>query len=122
MQLQRALSQVGSNEDPCITGHGNDTEVGDEESYGSQSWTWSASELVGLLGGNLPNNDSAAILMEVCSESMTSFAANLAESLRKNGVSKKVWLYGHTKAVDITHAFPDPANLAKHVELGGHQC
>lgn len=120
--LKRCLAHVGANENLCITGHGNDTEVGDAEMSGKQSWTWSVSEFADLLASNLPQHYGGTILMEVCAESMTSFAANLAEALRQKGKLKDVWIYGYTKAVAVTHTFPDPAKLAKNVELSGHLC
>src|SRR4051812_25816350 len=71
-QLKRFLSQVRANENLCVTGHGNDTEVGDEETSGKQSWNWSASEFADLLACNLPQNYGGTILMEVCADTMTS--------------------------------------------------
>lgn len=120
--LARFLSQVGANENLCITGHGNNDEIGDAETSGRQSWSWSTSEFADLLASKLPHNYSGAILMEVCADSMTSFAANLAEALRNNGKLKGVWIYGYAKAVAVTHTFPAPANLGKNVELASHKC
>jgi hypothetical protein len=120
--LERLLGQVGSNEALCITGHGSDTEVGDENPSGKMSWVWSASELAAYLAALLPNNYSGPILMEVCSKSVTSFAANVAEALRAKGKLKGVWIFGYSKSVDVTHKFPDPAKLSQNLELSGHQC
>lgn len=120
--LKSLLAQVGKGDPLCITGHGNDTEVGDAQSSGKQSWSWSASELADLLANNLPKDYSGNILMEVCSNSMTSFAANLAQALRQKPAFKNVWIYGYAKSVSVTHIFPDPSKLDKNVELSGHRC
>lgn len=121
VQLKRFLGEVEVNEDLCLTGHGNDDEVGDVETSGKQSWNWSVSELADLLA-NLPNGYTGTILIEVCSASMTSFAAKLAVALGKNGSLKGVWIYGYDKPVSVTHIFPNPTKLAGNVELIGHQC
>jgi hypothetical protein len=116
------LSQVAATENLCITGHGNDTDVGDADTHGAQSWSWSASDIADMLISNLPKDFSGNILMEVCSDTMTSFAANLVQALNaKNGL-KGVWIYGYTKGVSVTHPFPAPGALAKNVELSSHQC
>ena len=118
-QMKQYLKLVDRNEPLCITGHGNDYEVGDEGS-GPDDWSWSNDEMAELLSG-LVNGYKGPILMEVCSNSVTDFSANLVVSLEKLKALDLVWIYGYNKGVGITHPFPKPANLTKNIELTGKQ-
>jgi hypothetical protein len=117
-QMQQLLKLVKSDEPLCITGHGDDTEVGDEGSNPGD-WTWTHGHLAALLGGLV--DFKAPILMEVCAESVTDFAAHLAASLEKIKKLKGVWIYGYNKSVDVKHKFPPPSGLDKNVELYAKQ-
>lgn len=119
-QLQRYLSLVKSSEPLCITGHGNDEEVGDEGSNPAD-WTWTHDELAQQLGAGLVGGYKGPILMEVCAESVTDFAAHLVLSLENRQVLNGVWVYGYNKSVDVTHPFPDPTKLDSNAELYGKQ-
>jgi hypothetical protein len=118
-QLQQLLKVLKSDEPLCITGHGNDTEVGDEGA-GAADWTWTADRLAQLLGG-LATGYKGPMLMEVCADSVTDFAAHLVVSLESRRKLNGVWVYGYNKSVSVTHPFPAPSQLGKNVELVGKQ-
>lgn len=118
-QLTDLLKTVKTDEPLCITGHGNNTEVGDEGS-GASDWTWTADDLANSLG-SLKEGYNGPVLMEVCAQSVTDFAAHLAISLQETRILNGVWIYGYNKAVDVTHTFPNPAKLSQNVEIYGKQ-
>ena len=116
-QLLEFLSGVAKDEPLCITGHGNDTEVGDEGS-GRPNWTWTHDHLASLLG-ELVDAYRGPVLMEVCAEKVTDFAAHLVLSLESKRLLKGVWVYGYNKSISTRHPFPKPESLARNVELYG---
>ncbi|QQE79754.1 hypothetical protein [Alicyclobacillus sp. SO9] len=118
-EMRLLLSQVQSGEPLCITGHGNDTEVGDEGSHPAD-WTWTHSQLAALLA-ELGEDYIAPILMEVCAETVTDFAAHLVLSLEKRNALAGVWVYGYNKSISIRHPFPKPVSLDKNLELYAKQ-
>jgi hypothetical protein len=117
-QLVTLLKLVKSEEPLCITGHGNDEEVGDEGS-GKKDWTWTHKDLAGLLGGLV--DYKGPLLMEVCADSVTDFAAHLVVSLEAAKKLNGVWVYGYNKGVSVNHKFPSPSSLGKNIELVGKQ-
>lgn len=116
-RLLEFLSGVAQDEPLCITGHGNDTEVGDEGS-GRPNWTWTHADLASLLGA-LVDDYRGPILMEVCANTVSDFAAHLVESLERGRLLTGVWVYGYNKSISTRHPFPNPNNLARNVELYG---
>jgi len=114
--LNRYLKKVTHDEPLCITGHGNDNEIGDQNVSGPESWSWSPEELAVYLNQCLPSNYNAPILLEVCSDSVTNFASKLAMNLAKYERTG-LWVYGYIKAVSIKHPFPNPLKLDDNVEL-----
>ena len=119
-QMGRLLSLVRIDEPLCITGHGNNTEVGDEGNEPAH-WTWTFQDLAVLLGDRLVPGFGGPILMEVCGESVTDFAAHLAAQLGEQQRLLGVWIYGYNKSVDVRHRFSPPDTLDKNVELTGKQ-
>jgi len=119
-QLTDYLSQVGAEEPLCITGHGNDKEVGDEGDN-ARDWTWTHRELAELLGLGLPVDYRGPILMEVCANTVTDFAAHLVVSLEKLRKLNGVWIYGYNKSVSVRHKFPAPPALKGNLELWAKQ-
>lgn len=118
-QMATLLRVVKSNEPLCITGHGCDKEVGDEGS-GKGDWTWTSDELAKLLGG-LVDGYQGPVLMEVCADSVTDFAARLAVALQDEKKLNGLWIYGYSKGVSVSHPFPAPSALSKNAELAGKQ-
>ncbi|UTY56252.1 hypothetical protein [Massilia sp. erpn] len=118
-QMAQLLKLVKENEPLCITCHGSDQAIGDEGSDPGD-WTWSSDDLAVLLGG-LVDGYKGPILMEVCAESVTDFAAHLAVSLEKKRRLNGVWIYGYNKSISINHPFPAPAKLGQNAELAGKQ-
>ncbi|QDT45893.1 hypothetical protein Pan241w_60210 [Gimesia alba] len=118
--MRALLRQIRVGEVLCITGHGNDSEVGDANLNGPASWSWNVSQLADLLIANLPAGYTGPILMEVCADSMTSFAAALCVELERRGELIGLTIYGYTRAVSITHSFPSPDGLDHNVELTAH--
>ncbi|HTZ85332.1 MAG TPA: hypothetical protein VMB05_01575 [Solirubrobacteraceae bacterium] len=118
-QLSTLLKLVKPHEPLCITGHGNDHEVGDEGRKRAD-WTWTSPQLAELLGG-LVDGYKGPILTEVCSNTLTDFSANLVLALQKLKRLNGVWVYGYGKSVDVTHPFPDPSKLDTNRELTGKQ-
>jgi hypothetical protein len=114
--LKRYLNLVQPNEPLCITGHGNNFEIGDENQSGKLSWAWGVDEFVGFLDAELPENFSGPILLEVCADSRTNFAFRLAHALFKVG-RKNIWVFGYAGEVHMTHVFPDPDSLSANPEL-----
>ncbi len=117
-ELKVALARVEQTEDLCLSAHGNDTEIGDEDEHG---WTWTVSEIAGLLAENLPQGYSGRILIRACTDTIASFAANLAVELERRKRLNGVWIYGYIKHLAIKTQYPDPKNLDKDVELSPHQ-
>lgn len=117
-ELKAALARVGQTEDLCLSAHGNDTEIGDEDEHG---WTWTVSEIAGFLAENLPKGYSGRILIRACTDTIASFAANLAVELERRRQLNGVWIYGYIKQLAIKTQYPDPKNLDKDVELSPHQ-
>lgn len=110
VKLKYILKNLGANENLCITGHGNDDEIGDENTSGMQSWTWDVGELANLLNGSLPANYNGKIVLEVCSDTANSFASKLALMLGRLG-RIGLSIYGYTTSINISKPFPDPNNL-----------
>jgi hypothetical protein len=120
VQLRHALARVGQNQPLCLTGHGNNTELGDAGS-GGMSWSWSVQEIAGLLGAELPHNFAAPILIEACATTVTNFSAHAAVCLGQLRQLVGVWIYGYNQPVAITHPFPAPQALDRNVELQATQ-
>ncbi len=118
-QMVQLLKLVKTEEPLCITGHGNDTEVGDEGSDPAD-WTWSNDQLAQLFGG-LVDGYEGPVLMEVCADSVTDFATNLVLSLEKIKKLNGIWVYGYNKSISAYHPFPSPDKLDKNVELYAKQ-
>jgi hypothetical protein len=109
--LKALLKKLGANEDLCITGHGNDNEIGDENLSGMQSWTWSVMQLANLLQVNLPDGYKGRIVLEVCAKTANSFASKLAYQLGQMG-RVGLYIYGYTTGINITKPFPNPVTMA----------
>ncbi len=118
-QMAQLLKLVKSNEPLAITGHGNDEEVGDE-GVGAADWCWTHAQLAELLGGLVPDY-KGPVLMEVCADSVSDFAAHLVVSLEKLEKLNGVWVYGYNKSIGVTHPFPTPDKLDGNAELTGKQ-
>ena len=118
LALKDALQRVREAEDLCLSAHGNDDEIGDENDDG---WTWTASEVAALLSENLPNGYRGRILIRACTDTVASFAAHLAVELGRRRWLHGVWIYGYIKHLAIKTQYPDPQNLDKDVELSPHQ-
>jgi len=110
VKLKAMILNVKINEDLCITGHGNDDEIGDENLNGKQSWTWSVDDMANILNDALPKNFYGKIVMEVCSDSANNFASKLAVALGRLG-RIGLEIYGYTTGINITKPFPSPNNL-----------
>lgn len=120
-QLDMFLGQVGQNEPLCITGHGNDAEVGDEDPSINNAWTWTADDMAVRLGNNLPDNYQAPILLDVCCESVADFSARMVISLEQIQRLNRVWIYGYNKSISVQHLIPAPQNIDRNLELYGKQ-
>jgi hypothetical protein len=117
LAFKSALGRVGDNEDLCLSAHGNDDEIGDEDG----GWTWTASQVAELLADNLPNGYRGRILIRACTDTVASFAAHLAVELERRERLYGVWIYGYIKHLAIKTQYPEPKNLDKDVELSPHQ-
>ncbi len=110
VKLKYLLKQLGVNENLCITGHGNDDEIGDENLSGMMSWTWKVIELADLLATNLPIGYTGKIVLEVCADSANSFAKKLAALLGQMGRAG-LSVYGYTTGINISKPFPNPVTM-----------
>lgn len=120
--LAALLKGVVKNEALCVTGHGNDAEIGDEDT-GRGAWEWTAAQLATALAENLPADYQAPILIESCGQPTRSFVGNLAVALEKLEKLNKVWIFGYDKGIDEDHKIPPPdlSALGKSAELHGAQ-
>jgi len=112
--LQSLLNVLGRTEVLCLSAHGNDTEIGDEDDEG---WTWTTTDIAAMLARN-PKHQGP-ILIHACSRSIANFAAGLAVELEKIRALNGVWIYGYNKPVPRKAKYPDPNTLDKQAELQG---
>ncbi len=120
--LAELLKGVGDKEALCVTGHGNDEEIGDEDSE-KGAWEWTAEKLAKTLAANLPENYQAPILIDSCGEANKSFVGKLALGLQELKKLNGIWIFGYDKKIDGDHKFPPPDLNALHKlkELHGVQ-
>lgn len=118
LAFKSALGRVGETEDLCLSAHGNDDELGDEDIDG---WTWTATQVAEFLADKLPNGYRGRILIRACTDTVASFAAHLAVELERRQGLYGVWIYGYVKHLAIKTQYPDPKNLDKDVELSAYQ-
>lgn len=121
-KLAELLGGVGAGEPLCISGHGNDEEIGDEENN-RFDWGWDTGQLAKLLSDHLTADFQAPILIDSCGAPNKSFVAKLAIELEKLKKFKSIWIFGYDKKVDSDKKCPAPElkSLQKQIELHGVQ-
>lgn len=118
VQMRGFIRQVTVAEALCLSAHGNNTEIGDEESIG---WVWSAADIANLLNENLPAGYSGKILISACATNVVNFSANLAQALRDQGWRIGLWIYGYNTATPAGGTYPNPGTLDQNLSLQGTQ-
>ncbi len=118
-QLIQLLKLVKSDEPLCITGHGNDFAIGGAGSD-DDDWPWSYAEFAAILP-SLVDGYGGPILLEVCAESVTSFAANMAVEAVRYGSLYGAWVFSYQKSISAIHEFPHPYKMTSNIKLYGTQ-
>jgi hypothetical protein len=116
--LQQTIAGLDPAEAVCLTAHGNNDEIGDEQ-IGPGHWGWGYEALAVILA-TTPKR-TGPLLIRACATKVVNFSAQLAGSLRQMNAQKGLWCYGYRIAVDVTDHYPAPASLDKNVDLQGTQ-
>lgn len=120
--LKELLGKVAADEPLCISGHGNDKEIGDEKDR-EFDWAWDTAQLASLLGECLTAGFKAPILIDSCGAINKSFVGKLALELQELKKLKSIWIFGYQKKVDSDKKCPAPDldALHKQADLTGVQ-
>jgi len=113
--LRNQINGLPPAEPICLSGHGNDKEIGDEVG----GWTWTVADLARILANVQPR--SGPLFIRACAKSVVNYSARLAYELEKNQAQPGLWCYGYRIAIDIRAHYPRPQNLDKDVDLQGTQ-
>ncbi|WNG25677.1 hypothetical protein F0U62_17880 [Cystobacter fuscus] len=115
-ELQTLIGQLGPNEPLCLSAHGNDEAIGDEQS-GGNNWGWSVNDIAGILRNSAPAGYSGPILVHACMEKVENFTARLALALEGQNVLNGVWIYGTNRDMDCSEGYPRPTKLDDNAAL-----
>lgn len=115
--LGAMFGRLGKQEPLCLSAHGNDTEIGDED---EQGWTWTTTDIAKLF--KIYNRDyNGPFLISACAKTVANFSAGLAVAMQHEKTCDELWVYGYNRPVDIEERFPDPERLSQRLDLQGTQ-
>lgn len=111
-----AIQALIDGEPLCMSGHGNDKAIGDEES-GPDDWGWNPNQLADLLAATTVR--IKLVLISACAKTVINLAPNVAVALENRGVHQGLWLYSYSKEIPVESPYPNPdkAKLDRNVEL-----
>jgi len=112
--LKTAIHGLPVNEPICISGHGHDEEIGDENS-GPKDWGWDVAAFAKILSEVNPR--TGPLLLSTCAERVSNFAARLALELQRLGKQDGLWIFGYNRSLSVKALFPDPGQLFKDDDL-----
>jgi hypothetical protein len=119
VQLRHALRRVRPDEPLCLTGHGNDTVIGDVGDDGVIIWWWTVEDIAAMFAAELSGNYAGPILIRACAKTVTNFSTRTAVRLGELRALTGVWIYGYSRAVSIWAPFIQPRGLDHNVEVHG---
>jgi len=118
VQMRGFVGQLGVAEPLCLSAHGNNEEIGDEDPAG---WGWTLQDIASILNTRLPQGYNGDILISACATNVVNFSANLAQVMRNNGWRIGLWIWGYNTPLPSNASYPNPNMLSINVSLQGTQ-
>lgn len=112
-----SLQRLRPNEALCLSAHGSDFELGDEEG----GWGWGTTDVAALLVENVGSTWTGPVLVHACAETVANFSAGLAVALEQHQSFEGLWCYGYNRPLPSEEGYPPPVDLARRVDLQGTQ-
>lgn len=106
--LTTTINGLPVHEPVCVSGHGHNKEIGDEDS-GPNDWGWDVEAFADILAG--VNVRTGPILFSTCANRVTNFSARLAVRLIEMRAQKGLWAYGYNVDLPVTAPYPKPTEL-----------
>lgn len=94
------LQDIDDAEDLCITAHGNDQEIGDEEN-GPDDWGFSVAFIANMLVNNLPNGYRGNVFISACMNTISNFSVRVRLLLDQNRALMNTSIVGNNRPVGM---------------------